>query len=738
MAFSLHLCARLLVARWLVACGLAIAMGLALAGAAPAEDLKETTSLKFVPADAAFYSVRLRMKEQIGAIAGSKAWARLLELPGIKDYLEKARAIMQSPPDSPFPSEWAQLELPENKQLIGLVLDGFSHEFFIYGDAGYGETLGAINQTGIAVNTTELEAKKTGQREEDIFAKRLAELMDKDAGKLRLPHTVIGFKLTDLTRTEAQIARLEKLANAELDKHAQWKGRLIREKIGGSEFLTLKLDGSLLPWDQIPPPDDAESKAAMDKVIEKLKSRTLTISLGIREGYLLLSIGETTEQLARLGQGKLLIDQPELAPLVKHADRPLTSISYISQQFLEKSNSTDLQIDNYVSMAEQALPLSGLDADLQKELIADARSLAADLKKYIPKPGARMSFGFMSARGLEGFSYDWGEQLGIDGSKPLTILDHVGGDPLGFAAARGKFAPQDYELLVKWLGRGLYYGEQIGLPQLDEEVREQYSRARAEFTPLLARLDQVTRDLWIPAFADGQGAVVLDAKLAHKQWHAAMPEAARPLPMLEIGMVYGVSDAAKVKRAAGEYFLIAADAMKALHKIAPEQIPEVELTMPLWREFPEGTVYFYNLPRELGLDTQVAPNAGLSSSFLALSLLPKVSLRLLKPTPPALDGPLARRGKPLASAAYLNWAGLLEAAAPWIDYGLNQSTEIPTGAGPEAAGDTAAMRAALQGVKDHVHAVLAFLQCLRTMSSVSYFEEGALVTHSEWRLEDQK
>ena len=32
----------------------------------------------------------------------------------------------------------------------------------------------------------------------------------------------------------------------------------------------------------------------------------------------------------------------------------------------------------------------------------------------------------------------------------------------------------------------------------------------------------------------------------------------------------------------------------------------------------------------------------------------------------------------------------------------------------------------------------AFLQCLRTMSSVSYFEEGALVTHSEWHLVDQQ
>jgi hypothetical protein len=726
----LPVCAR----RWAVLTAAVILGLLALTPAPAAENLRETTSLKFVPADASFYMSRLRMKQQIDAITGSKAWASLLEIPAVKETMVKMHAAFSQPPTPEAEGLWSALRQPENKQLIDLMLDGFSQEVFIYGDSGYGETLSTFNKLNRDVQAAQIEAKKNGQEEAEIGAKRVAEMFDKNFAKFRFPHTVVGFKLTDVARADAQIARLETLVNAELDKHAGWKGRLTREKIGGSEFLTLKLDGSLLPWDQLPPNDNAQAKDAIDKVIEKLKARTLTISLGIREGYLLLSIGETSEQLAKLGQGKLLIDRPELAPLVKHADKPFTSISYVSQRLLEQSNSVDAQIDGYVAMAEQLLPLSELDAELQKELIADARSLAADLKKYIPKAGARTAFGFHSARGLEGYSYDWGEQLGIDGSKPLTILDHVGGDPLAFAAARGKFAPQDYELLVKWFARGVYYGEQIGLAQLEEEQRTQYSRFRAEFTPLAQRFDQVTRDLWIPAFADGQGAVVLDAKLTHQQWHQAMPRSEKPLPMLEIGMVYGVSDAAKVKQASGEYFLIAADAMKKLHAIAPETIPEIELTMPQWRDFPEGTVYFYNLPRELGLDTQIAPNAGLSSTFLALSLLPKVSLRLLKPTPLAIDGPLANRERPLASAGYLNWAGLVEAMAPWIDYGIDQAGSQPAAEGAPAGGDPAAT----QAIKDQVRAALAFLQCLRTMSSVSYFEEGALVTHSEWRLEDQK
>jgi hypothetical protein len=71
---------------------------------------------------------------------------------------------------------------------------------------------------------------------------------------------------------------------------------------------------------------------------------------------------------------------------------------------------------------------------------------------------------------------------------------------------------------------------------------------------------------------------------------------------------------------------------------------------------------------------------------------------------------------------------------PWVEYGLDQFGTPPAELGPPTEGDLAATKA----VKDQVRAGLAFLQCLRTMSSASYFEEGALVTHSEWRLEDQK
>ena len=160
----------------------------------------------------------------------------------------------------------------------------------------------------------------------------------------------------------------------------------------------------------------------------------------------------------------------------------------------------------------------------------------------------------------------------------------------------------------------------------------------------------------------------------------------------------------------------------------PEAVPEFDVPLPQSREFPEGTVYYYSLPAEWGVDTQIAPNAALSNDVLALTLIPKFGLRLLKKTPLAIEGPLAARDRPLASAAYCNWAGLVSATEPWIDYGFAQ------GAVPEVPEEA---ELTSQEVREGTQAVLEFIKCLRTMSSVSYLEEGALVTHSEWHVVDR-
>ena len=108
-----------------------------------------------------------------------------------------------------------------------------------------------------------------------------------------------------------------------------------RTKVGDASFLTLTLEGSQIPWDAISLEADARtSRASSPRLIDKLKSLTLTISLGVEHGYLIVGIGPSTDYLSSFGgDGPRLDGRPEFKPLAKFADRKLTSIGYSSQEF---------------------------------------------------------------------------------------------------------------------------------------------------------------------------------------------------------------------------------------------------------------------------------------------------------------------------------------------------------------------------------------------------------------------
>ena len=55
------------------------------------ESVRTNTSLKLIPADAAFYMSLLRNGEQIDALVNSKAFAKLMEIPTFKPFLAELR-----------------------------------------------------------------------------------------------------------------------------------------------------------------------------------------------------------------------------------------------------------------------------------------------------------------------------------------------------------------------------------------------------------------------------------------------------------------------------------------------------------------------------------------------------------------------------------------------------------------------------------------------------------------------
>lgn len=670
-------------------------------------------SLDMVPADVAFYSASLRLREQFDAFVNSNAYAKLKEMP----VVQMGMAMLEEQWNSPF-GPGAQLkqalEQPENKQLVEVLKDAVSHEIFIYGDEGCADLLQVVNELNSAQQAAQMAAL-TGGDPEEAMVRGMLEVVNKHLADAKLPDLVIGFRLTDTEPALAQLGRLEQLAGAVLAQQPELQNRFSRKPLAGGDFLSLQLDGSLIPWDQIPPDALSQFEGLQDKITKM----TLDISLGVKGEYLILSIGDTNEHLTALGQGELLVNRKELAPFKKHAQKRITGVSYVSASFMTKANSASQQIDQAARMAEQFLPFAGLGPELEGEITADVKKLAADLKAAIPEAGAVSGFSFLSDRGVEGYSHNWGENKMLDGSKSLDILKHVGGDPLFVFAGRGVYSPESYDTFSEWVGRGLYYGEKIALQQLGDEEREFYEGVRDDLLPLLKELDQVTRDKLVPAFEDGQAALVFDAKTKSDQLHIAMPPASEALPIPELGLVYGVSDADSLQEAAQSYFHIVQRTLDILHKAEPTEIPELKLPPPEARDFPGGTIFFYRLPQQVGLDKQIAPNAGLSDKTLVLSLVPKMTVRLINESKLSATGPLADQDRPLASAFKFNFAGLLDAVAPWVDYAITVS-----GAEVDA------------NITDQIATGFEIAKCLRGASGVTYKEGDAWVTHYEMHIQD--
>lgn len=694
------------------------------------------TSLRIIPADAAFYSSMLRNREQIEAVLNSRAWAKLLEMPVVKMGL--AMLDMQAAdPASPVAQIKAGLEDPANKAAIDLGVDMVSNEIFVYGDKSYVGFVDLMQQIIGATRYGPMMVQLSGQADEyspdEIQGMLLFSVLAENLDLIKTPNLVIGFKLKDPKAAATHLHMLEQLAPVLLGDIPELAGRFKKTKVGDHEYLTLTLDGAMIPWDEAPIDDLRKFEATegdVDKVMARLKQLTLVISLGLRDDYLLVSIGSSTECLARLGKGELLIHRKEFKPLEKFAAKRITSISYMSEAIAAKLATSEKDIDDMLELVDQMLSVAELGQAMEDRVRKDTAELAKEVKETLPKPGASMMFTFMTSQGMEGYSYDWSAPSPLDGSKPLDLLKHVGGNPILALVARGKHSPENYESLVKWIKVAYGYFEDLAKPEMNDNERQQFEAVMEKVLPLLGRLDKANRELLIPAFADGQAGLVLDAKLKSEQLHVELPPMPKPMPMVEPAILFGIGDPESLVKGLAEYRQV----INALLDMAAEMEPGVvggfRIPAPSSEKTELGTLYYYPLPPELGLDEQILPNAGVSKTVVALSATKAHTARLLKATPFDVGGVLKGADeRPLAMAASLDWAGLVDAVTPWVELAAAMAIQEQFGDGE---GDEA------KAIMTQVHTVLDILKCLKTVTSESYFEDGACVSHSLTEVQDLK
>jgi hypothetical protein len=689
-----------------------------------------------VPESAAFYHATLRLGEQWNAVANSRAWAKLKEMPLVK-MAQGMYALQKLSSDSVPAKIDAALNEPETRKLIDLGIEMISQEMFLYGGSSFIDLLELMQELGGSTRFGPALAKLTeegkGQDPNKLRVQAAIASLAENPARIKVPEIVLGFKIKNVKLAQEQLDRLHNLVAQALDEQPQIKVRWQKATVAGNQCLTLTLEGKMLPWDEVPLDKMKEMEAEkgdIDKIVARLKELKLVLALGLRGDFLLASIGPSTEVLARLGQGKPLSSRPELAPLAKFAGKRLTHVSYDSKALNAGLGTSKKDIDSLREMIEGLLPALDVPKEMQEELRKDAAALAADLKPHVPDPGATMSVGFLTAEGSESYSFDWGEHPEVDGSKPLGLLEHVGGNPILALVDRSKVSVEDYNLVSKWVATAYRYVEKYAIPKMKEDERAKFQKFMTDAIPLAKRLDNANRTMLLPALADGQTGLVIDAKLTSKQFVKTLPATQKPLPMIEPALIFGVSDAALVRKAFAEYRAIADGLLAAVRKIEGNPVPpDLKIPDAQVSEVPGGSVYSYPLRAAWGVDPKVAPNGGLSEHVGVLSVSRPQTERLLKAAPPTVGGRSVPKDRELAGLSMFDFAGLIDALTPWVDMGFDQVLEQKALSG---------LPIDLEAVRDQAHTVLDVLKCFRNCTTETYLEGKVLVKHTRTEVRDLK
>ena len=747
--------------------------------AAPASRAEETGGgVAVIPQDAAFVSATLRLREQWERFSKSNAFVTLKKLPAVQRALDQIEE-QKVQPGSPLSMFATFMELPENQQALELLDDMISTDTFVYGEPScvkFVELFQKVQRAQQAANIMlmarggdfdfdvdfDFEAIDEDDDDQDgdgaailpgrariqpvqmvrtapdeLASRMVLQTLADNVELIVVPDLVWGFKTTKLPAAESQLKRIEVLIKLVTQANPDLAKSLARRKVAGGEVVTFTIDGATLPWDDLTrEATEGMDGEALDKVLDRLRSLDIVISLGMIGDRVVLSIGDSADHLDKLavsgGKPGLVTTKP-FGPLVADKDRRLTGVSYMSEALAKVLAPSAADIEQLAELADTI----AAEADLPEGAAAEARAglekMAAGYKKRLPIPGPWMAYSFLADQGYEGYAWDWTQNRPFDGSQRLDLLEHTGGAPLGAVVFRVKNDPQQFEDLVSWGGMAWNFFTKYVLAKADDEARERVELVDKQLGPLAAKVVATLRTKILPALADGQIGLVLDAKSRTKRIQAGLPEAAEPLPLTEPAIVLGLDDPKLFREGLSDMFAFGDELVDAVREIDPDSVPaDYRIKDPEKTKADAGTIWSWALD-STGLDDQIRPAIGVGEHVAVLSMVPKQATRLLADAKLETGSQLSKFEEPLAGAAALDAAGVIDAIQPWIVYltrlGCVQQREGRIDRETVLTKDVENAQAT--DALAQVAVVCDVLKCLRVAVAEAAVKGDATVTH--WR-----
>jgi len=669
-------------------------------------------SLKLVPIDADIYLATFRIREQWDQFVSGPVVKELLESSGVENALEQ------------FRSEWTERdgigsnvrifwENGNTQDAMAFLRELFSSEMFLYGDQG-------VSKGYFAYAKKEDEMRNlysTGESPAEQV-RTITDTYLKHFGELNVPTIVMGARCKSEDIALGKIDQLE--AALQFGVGATEAGALIMKKLdriddARGNRLQLRLDGTQIPWDEIPTSEgfDDEMKDRVREVIEK---KSMTITIGLLDGFFIAAISPTSKAILELGKGKSIFEHPELQPVRDAASLPITSVSFrsdsMNQSMYEsfQKNAISRSLSSNLGLLLQPIDADSEIRDFYKELQGDCEWIDVALAKLMPVYKSSTSLSYLTADGWEQHDYSKTEDVALDSSAPLMALEHLGKEPMMFFAARGQNRRENFGVtrqIMQKLGARFIEAQELDwselgwnssngnpilealepmvtwvFPSMDwtkiEEALE-YKNVKKFFgivEPSLVKLAEALESKLLPAMSGEQSIVVSGGDLTAKQWFKDMSPSVDPLPMPEIAFAFGVKDGQLLKDGIDDVFK-AFDAMvDAMRAKYPSSIPAgYKIPRPVQSETAAGKKMWYEIPADWPVPKELMPHVFFARDYVIESYSDKQSSAMASATKlSAMPGVIDASAKQ-SSVTYINVGKMFDLGRPWVRYALIEGME---------------------------------------------------------------
>ena len=634
------------------------------------------TALTIAPQDVAFLLTAIDMRASWEAFAQGNFLKSLRRVEYVRE-LEQELLTQWEHPVGQIADFKSALRNPNVRDLLRLAADMGSHEFFVYGEDDWCDTIENLVAFQSEVMT---QIQKDPSELEEFFNQLDRSTVD----GLRVPTTIFGFRLTDDGVARQQLDALEgiiRVVGGQQEEVRPFLEKLHRRDLADGQTLTVTLDTSLIPLDEI----DEDQRAAANKLLELLDGRSVSLALGVKSNLLLIGIGEGADLLEKVGEdSSKLIDHERMSVLKDAAVSNLRTIMFVSQRFRQSQWNANfahyfrnLFVQFSLAIDSEADEDGGIpDAEQWKaELLQDADRLDGMIAEVAPDFGDALGWSHAITGGSAGWSYDWGSNPLFESVHPMQILEHAGANSLYLLAFKQRAIPALNDLCDYVMERIPEHAERfIATAEQDEEERALALRVFKKAWPLVEEAAEIMRDKIAPALDDKQTLLSLSAAWTTRELGSDLPMAEQPLTLPELAIACKLRDRELFVDGCKELYEVFDRVVELVRDFDQDAIPaEYEIPRPVEEAIGDASSYQYEeLTSAVGL-AGFKPQLVIADDVVIFGYSDRQVRDMLESKTLATRPAWLTDETPVAAVDYADFGGMLAAFRPWIIYGFSVS-----------------------------------------------------------------